>query len=85
MNNPLVCPACGGKRPAYRTDRKTNFRCQYRRCESCGDLSKTLAWEQSERKLTNDEIELLSMVLPDDVLNGNCTGRYEVFLVCKPL
>lgn len=76
VTNPITC-RCGGRRPAYSSKRTTRFVTQYRRCESCGELSKTRRWIQQERKLSPEEITSLA-------LNGNDSQTYEFFIVARP-
>ena len=76
MSDPITCH-CGGRRPAYKSVRTTQFTTQYRRCESCGALSKTRRWIQQERRLTADEITSLD-------LNGNDLRSFEFFIIARP-
>lgn len=81
MNNPLVCPKCGGKRRAYNTPKRSlRFKTQYRRCDDCGTRSKTRKWIPQERQLTVNEIQSVPF-LTEMVIDPQ---RFDVFLVVRP-
>lgn len=75
MNDPLSCH-CGGRRPAYKSVRSVRFTTQYRKCESCGEHSKTRRWITQERRLSAEEITKLA-------LDGIDSQSYDVFIVAR--
>ena len=76
MSDPITCH-CGGRRPAYKSVRSKRFQTQYRRCGSCGALSKTRRWITQERRLSADEITRLG-------LDGIDSQSFEVLVIVRP-
>ena len=84
MSDPLTCPACGGHRPAYRSVRSLRFTTQYRRCDRCGQTSKTRRWlSPAPRQLTASEISTIASLLPDQAEMVTGPETHDVFIVVR--
>jgi len=80
MTDPLVCQLCGGRRPSYRSSRSDRWITQYRKCERCGDTTKTRRWVPVERQLTANEIASIPFAA-ELVIDPQ---RFDVFILVKP-
>lgn len=83
--DPLICP-CGGRQPVYSSKASATFTTQYRRCESCGRLSKTHRFNRrDERQLSAAEVDRIADIIADVLPVGNDPDRFAFFVVARRL
>lgn len=71
---------CGGKSLVYSSKRKLRWVIQYRRCDQCGETSKTLKLRTHKRRLTAEQVTELSRTSFGDLVRKHPNACFSLLV-----